>query len=228
MIKLGSSDMAKAYVGSTEVSKMYLGSELVWENGPAPLPYDAEIEYLQSNSLAYIDTGIAGNNNNLVITAKWMIGTWNSGGCIYSNYYSTSTNMTRLYFASTTGNIIAGINTKGGNQVTVSGITVDTLYTTVAARNYLTVNGTRTTYSSASGSSNSRNIVLFNRSTDNLNDKDLGAKLYLFKIEASGSTLLDMIPVRVGSVGYMYDKVSGNLFGNDGSGSFILGNDITV
>lgn len=30
MIKLGTSDMAKAYVGSSEVSKMYLGSDLVW------------------------------------------------------------------------------------------------------------------------------------------------------------------------------------------------------
>ncbi len=37
--------------------------------------------------------------------------------------------------------------------------------------------------------------------------------------------VFDAIPVRVGQVGYMYDKVSGNLLGNAGSGSFVLGND---
>ena len=36
----------------------------------------------------------------------------------------------------------------------------------------------------------------------------------------------DLIPVRVGNVGYMYDKVSGQLFGNSGTGNFILGPDV--
>lgn len=38
--------------------------------------------------------------------------------------------------------------------------------------------------------------------------------------------ILHMIPVRVGQVGYMYDLVSGQLCGNVGTGSFVLGNDI--
>ena len=37
---------------------------------------------------------------------------------------------------------------------------------------------------------------------------------------------MDLVPVRIGSTGYMYDKVSGNLFGNSGTGSFILGPDV--
>lgn len=36
----------------------------------------------------------------------------------------------------------------------------------------------------------------------------------------------DAIPVRVGNTGYLYDKVSGQLFGNSGTGDFILGPDI--
>ena len=227
MIKLGTSDMAKAYVGSSEASKMYLGSDLVYSKKPEVLPYDAEIEYLQSNPHTYIDTGVAGNNNNLVITAKWMLDTWNSG-YLYSNMYSTSVVMTRLYFSSTVGNILGGINTKGGSEVTVTGISTNTVYTTIVGRGYLTVNGTTTTKSAGTNTANSRNIVLFNRALDNLTEGDLGAKLYLFKIEASGNTLLDMIPVRVGQVGYMYDKVSGNLFGNGGTGSFTLGPDVII
>lgn len=50
-------------------------------------------------------------------------------------------------------------------------------------------------------------------------------KLKRFYAKVDGEFVLDMIPVRVGQVGYMYDKVSEQLFGNDGSGSFILGAD---
>ena len=53
-----------------------------------------------------------------------------------------------------------------------------------------------------------------------------GTKIYHITAKnGSGVTTLDMIPVRVGSVGYMYDKVSGQIFGNSGTGSFILGPD---
>ena len=38
--------------------------------------------------------------------------------------------------------------------------------------------------------------------------------------------LRDFVPVRIGNVGYMYDKVSKQLFGSIGTGQFILGQDI--
>ena len=36
---------------------------------------------------------------------------------------------------------------------------------------------------------------------------------------------LDLIPVRKGNIGYLYDKVSGKLFANQGTGTFTLGPD---
>lgn len=39
--------------------------------------------------------------------------------------------------------------------------------------------------------------------------------------------MMDFIPVRIGTKGYLYDKVSKRLFGNAGTGSFTLGPDIT-
>ena len=36
----------------------------------------------------------------------------------------------------------------------------------------------------------------------------------------------NFVPVRVENVGYMYDTVSRRLFGNIGTGNFILGSDI--
>ena len=46
------------------------------------------------------------------------------------------------------------------------------------------------------------------------------------------NTVRDFIPVRVGSganaVGYMYDRVSGELFGNAGAGAFVIGPDASA
>lgn len=47
-----------------------------------------------------------------------------------------------------------------------------------------------------------------------------------FKVERDGELMVDMIPVRVGNIGYMYDRVSGQLFGNAGKGEFVLGADL--
>ena len=51
------------------------------------------------------------------------------------------------------------------------------------------------------------------------------AKISDCKIYAADVLVRDFIPVRVGQVGYMYDKVSGQLFGNAGTGDFIVGPD---
>jgi hypothetical protein len=50
-------------------------------------------------------------------------------------------------------------------------------------------------------------------------------ELYYCKLFKDDILVRDFIPVRVGNVGYMYDKVSKQLFGNQGTGAFILGPD---
>lgn len=45
--------------------------------------------------------------------------------------------------------------------------------------------------------------------------------------EATGQHF-DLLPVRKGNIGYMYDRVSGELFGNAGTGAFIIGPDKTT
>lgn len=45
--------------------------------------------------------------------------------------------------------------------------------------------------------------------------------------EATGQHF-DLLPVRKGNIGYMYDRVSGQLFGNQGTGDFIIGPDKTI
>ena len=50
-------------------------------------------------------------------------------------------------------------------------------------------------------------------------------EIYACQIYEGDTLVRDFIPVRKGTTGYMYDKVSGNLFGNSGTGDFVLGND---
>lgn len=50
-------------------------------------------------------------------------------------------------------------------------------------------------------------------------------RIYAFRVVRDGALYLDLIPVRQGKKGFMYDRVSGKLFGNAGTGEFIIGPD---
>lgn len=72
MIALGSSDMAKAYVGSTEVSKVYLGSDLVYQANGSRLPAGyTEIDYLSSDGTEYVNTGQVQKTRNFIMEIKF-------------------------------------------------------------------------------------------------------------------------------------------------------------
>jgi hypothetical protein len=91
----------------------------------------------------------------------------------------------------------------------------------------ITINGiTQKLSSEIDWPNNPTPIILFNRGRDTIIHRDIGARIYWFKVYLSNELILDMIPVRVGNIGYMYDRVSGRLFGNSGTGEFVLGSDI--
>lgn len=70
---------------------------------------------------------------------------------------------------------------------------------------------------------NHATLILFNGHSKSI---QIAGRMYYFKLNKAGVPILDLLPVRIGDVGYMYDKVSGKLFGNSGEGKFILGPDI--
>ena len=53
-------------------------------------------------------------------------------------------------------------------------------------------------------------------------------RCYYVHLRKNGVLVRDYIPVRVGDVGYLYDSVSGKLFGSSGTGAFIIGPDKTA
>lgn len=199
---------------------------------PEPvLPYDAEVSYLASNSEAYIDTGISGNNNNLEFTIKFLFTTFGAYGGIYGNFVEGGTNCYRLALGSSSGNGLVNINSAAGSTGNNSiSISPNILYNISVKRNSITINGTSYSPSNlASGTANNDNIALFNRSVTNPNTtRNIGLRIYSCQIRDNGVLVRDFIPVRVGEIGYMYDKISKQLFSNNGTGSFTLGNDITV
>lgn len=54
-------------------------------------------------------------------------------------------------------------------------------------------------------------------------------RIKYFKLwDRNDNLVRDMIPVRVGVTGYMYDRVTQKMFGNQGTGQFIIGPDKTA
>lgn len=197
-----------------------------YENGEwveITLPYDAEIEYLESDGSdngQYINTGLYLNTSNFEVGYEtlserlyWGYTSQGSGGGTWLGIEGTT-----VFF----GNF--------GNRFTATTINSSNNVIKYASQSGVTANGTSYSRSFSLGSNSIANtpLYIFGRYDfrNRVVDTNAVAKLKSFYLKNNGELVLDMIPVRVDQVGYMYDKVSGQLFGNDGTGSFILGNDV--
>ena len=208
------------YLGSTEIAKAYLGSDLVYKKQTA-LPYDAEVEFLQSSGTQWIDTGIVLQENDIVeIEAmflkksgdNYMMGSSriSEEGGTWIEVYNNSTHYVRFGSSSSaykSGSASANMN-------------VWRTYKMEKGKFY--VDGVQKLTPDYASMPN-RSLVIFGRNSATPNGGVV--KIRSAKILRDGAPILDLSSVRVGSVGYMYDSVSGHLLGNDGSDSFILGND---
>lgn len=207
----------------------------------SPDSYDAEIEWLGTaeesytdiNQGQYIDTGLYGTmdldfevkfmytqlkttqgvNEGTIFGGRtsynqngYQLTTYNKnttslGHFMYGNYQYSTANVPTLDL---TPNTILTIKKEGrqftkasGNTFTLSNPSFKTIYT----------------------------IHIFNLNTSIPQEYTKYLKLYSLQFSRNGTILRDYIPVRVGQIGYLYDKVSGRLFGNQGTGNFTLGPD---
>lgn len=187
-----------------------------------PLPYDAEVEYLTGDGNSYVDLGYYPNTKTVMrikyyapatnVSACWV--RW-TGASTYDSFgpLSTSSSKQTIYY----GRYSSGEY----KQITISYWEVIDLEIGLTA---ITLNGTSYAISRSSFQS-TYPISLFK--ANNMGAISIyGTRIYAFSIVEDGVTLFDYIPVRVGSVGYFYDRVSRQLFGNDGTGAFILGADV--
>ena len=187
------------------------------------LPYDAEVEYLESTWTQWIDTGVNASTS-LVINCDFQF--TNATGNQLNGTYGDSG---RLQFGIVNGEWSVGIGTVG-----VSGATADVL------RHSITINVPQKQvlfdrinygdYSSASATYESyQHIWLFAR-TNTESKAPCRERIFSCAITSNNILVRSFVPVRVGSganaVGYMYDRVTHKLFGNQGTGAFVIGPDV--
>ena len=188
-------------------------------SGGTELPYDAEIEYLQSSGTQYIDSGIRATGDlsykcEVACTSRNVAGAIYKTGNTYIRHHLAPTNATNFHYnTGNTGN--TGVSTNDVFYTYALNVT-----TGKCTKNTTDYNFTPATFDCYC------NFGIFGRISSDSTLYDLGyCKIKYFEISVNGTKVRDFIPVRVGSIGYMYDKVSGQLFGNAGTGNFILGND---
>lgn len=206
-----------------------------WPPPIPPKPYDAEIEYLESTGTQYIDTGVYLQSSDTVsmrADAPFAINEalWSARNL--GEYPWVTFTLFRLGGTDQTiGRFDYGKYTKESTDINTefdfsewSGVHEykavanklyidDILYATGKADQFTTGGPVR---------------LLASESTRNFGDivNFFHGKVYGFRGIRNGTTVMDLIPVRVGSVGYLYDKVSGQLFGNAGTGEFVIGPDV--
>ena len=192
------------------------------------LPYDAEVEYLESTGTQYIDTGFKANTATTRLEAsieftnptsvQGVFGSRNrdTGNVASCNAFVLATNIFRPDWAAGSGGSLYNIT-----------ISPNTIYEISITRGSLTINGEVHTYGSSDSVDQEYNFLLFNFSNaGSVFSNGLKGRLRYAKIYSNGVLVRDYIPVRKGTVGYLYDRVSGKLFGNAGTGDFVLGQDV--
>lgn len=191
------------------------------------LPYDAEIEYLQGDGNQFINTDIVPTNTtgmsidmlSLVTSDAYACGVRDTSGntrfCIgqHNQVYF----VWGVFSAQTTGTILlqgykvhAELNMYNSRQFVYSGNNQSETLSVPSSLGFTPVN----------------KIRLFGAAGINQSYMKFVGNIYSFKVTNGTNLVFDAIPVRVGTVGYMYDRVSGQLFGNSGTGDFVLGPDV--
>lgn len=185
------------------------------------LPYDAEVEYLESAGNCIISTDFIPTGDDIRIQTKVLYKGYTDGSSYipwFYTYVNEQTNAYRIIRASTSTTSILLYNGARANGGGVPyNITLNNIYNIDFNRNRYTINTSSGNLSTVKGTENSGYLYLFS-------PKFKGA-FFFFRLLKEDVLMLDLIPVRKGNVGYMYDKVSGQLFGNAGTGQFILGPD---
>ena len=191
--------------------------------------YDAEIEYLESTGTQWIDTGIKASSNIGIYGTVNV--TKNVIGCIFGAR-DGSTNINQLIFIAK-GSVGESSYRFGTSEAMKQSGSFNFLNKVVTISNLQQHNEFKIdTYIYTAGIKTFTcryNIFIYcmTEGWRQINILD-GLRIYNFKIYNLDTLVRDFIPVRKGNIGYLYDRVSGRLFGNQGTGNFILGPDVNT
>jgi hypothetical protein len=192
-----------------DVKSVAIGGVTVWQK-PNPLPYDAEVEYVESTGTQYIDTGFASKDLSK-IKARFVVSGRPSSTYQFAGHVGTNDNKRFLcvaYSSSVTANIA---------YVEFSGASDRIFYPTTTVEFDHGVNV-------PSGSDNTKIFLFRARAAGGNNPTNTTTgkiRLYYFTGLSGSTTAFDFTPVRVGTAGYLYDRANptGGPLGNGLYGS---------
>lgn len=229
MINIFNNSIVDALVGSIPIKKVCVGNDVVWEKSSPVLPYDAQVEWLGFTTSQYILSGLTGtqnyaieiefspNSNNLVVFG--------------SRYSATSRN-----FSIMCGENVIYADFGNYNSTRCA------LNTTISDGHWykVTMDKNKRKIEDLNTGDYSEQTTLYSTSFTTPQQLRIGGKASNFpssytafkgkirkiKLYNNDTIIRDYISVRFNNVGYLWDKVTQELFGNDGSGSFTYGNDV--
>lgn len=218
------------YIGNDRC-RLYVGSSRRCVVTEPLVPYDAEIEYLRGTGTQYIDSGIE-CTGDLSIKCKFkvstnvnsaMAGGILSGSTYFRHHLTPVTDNKNFYWLQYSNDGTSSIRFSYSTNTWYE-VEID------ATNGTYKINNTTGTFTPVSSSiTTNANYGIFARLSGNLATqiRNGNVDFEYYQLLRNGVLLRDFIPVRKGTTGYMYDRVSGQLFGNAGTGSFTLGNDKT-
>lgn len=193
------------------------------------LPYDAEIEYIQSSGTQYIDLGKKLDSSKDIIDIKFRLVEQVSATSGFFGARNDASSKNFSVIVASSNNIILDMN--DGNYANYRVNSDSTGYNkTCDIQMYQSYKIVYFDLNEAASSSTTSQSFVTDSNAELFRVSNLpmpSVRLQSFKWRQTGTGwIYNMIPVRVGQIGYMYDKIGGTLFGNSGTGNFILGPDI--
>lgn len=173
------------------------------------LPYDYEVEYLESTGKEYIDTGIEEYIEDFDIkfeVIKGGGGGFTSHNPTYGWYAQNSMQLGYSFYVINTGSIYKNID-----------VSINTIYRLIHK-------GTKIMLCDENGEVLLEGNDPTTSASSTFTILKLGEKLGIFRLYyIKIPNKIDAIPVAKNGIGYMYDRVSHKLFGAQGGGKFVVG-----
>ena len=207
------------------------------------LPYDAEVEFLQSDGQAFVNTGFVVEEGSKITCNIGMASSYGStygyfgasdgtGSYLGGGFNCTSPFSDRR-LSVWLKNYLYWCLSANSTNVYQDGALHTMQFETSPTIQSVAFDGTAIPYGagfqSGVGAMPSIPTYLFavnSAGTSKIVPASAAVKIGSFRVEKNDEIKLDVIAVRKGTVGYLYDRVSGKLFGNAGTGDFVLGPDV--
>lgn len=196
--------------------------------GGSSLPYDVEVEYLQTAKgvgLFSIDLDMMADEATDAVEMTFHYISNNNQNRLFSS--GDDSDAMEVYITGTTYSFHRAAQEQWAPNTGVSAsANVVEKYKVDWYNKEYTIRGNTVQFSAPNTPPSSPNLMIFDSLTGSNGCPEI--QIYSVKVWRSGVLVRDLVPVRSGSKGYLYDKISKRLFGNSGTADFILGSDLGV